>query len=1331
MATTVRNGIKQNSKIKIAGESVYLGKQVDGMFRVYLDEYIPGAGAKEVTLFKETFSTKPPSIKTCGDAPLVIQGLKHRRDTLNKELAADMHNSASSRQKFMHAQELDVLIKEFESVHCTEPIRGATALPIKAPVEIGRTMSEEEIRELARRFAILILHAQKPVAGFEAYTQPAKNVIGRLRDMEKEKEFMDSYKAGGGAIHPILEFIMGLGTEGAEEYKKILTTKAEEDLLQVLIAVIRTEGRDFLTQDQINLFTENLDEKEPAHDKIQDIISRILFAMKKSEEELLAQDKAAAELQQQIVRLREEAEQIRKQLSLGEGAALERDELRLQIVGIEKRLRDADDEVAAAKREKEAVVHQATADNKLKADKIASLDQDIARVGGELKKAEEAKRAAEALTQASRDALGLANQKVAALEPAAARVTELEGQIAAAKQAVAAAEARAVACEGKQAAAAAELEALRAGKGAAELAQAGDAGRLAAATTALAAATAEVAKERAAAAEAQKEITRLSGISAAAQTAYGELSTQKKAVEGRAKATEAELAAQKTLVEKIRGELGLEKVKVVEADKRLMEGRAEAAEAVRKAQAETAALTQEAQKKLEQLKRSLEGQHQAAVQVYEEQIRVAGREYSEKLKAYKGTENEALKQVNQQVAALTSQLAALKAQGATKDAQHAAKLAEKEKEKVAAIQQQQTLLKKWEEESVAEQSRFVDEVVKKAEAEHAAFQAQLKQKTEEIIRIQAGAAAAVAAAEARLAAASVAKEKECADKIQKIKAEEEAKLNQALTAAGAAAAADRSKAVVAARTEEQGKTAAAVAAATLAAEGASAAAIATATKAKEAAVAAAEKTRDDAIRLLKQQHEVDLKAISDGKAAEIEAALKQERAQEASKIEQFAAKVLADSIKPEDIASYADNKPLHNIMQKVDALTKKPSVNTDFCILVYFVSYFMDTMINPRVTDDSRDMSNELFANIESLLTRIEGRGISMSDLLKGIQTPLSLANKLKRDTTHPMAYYIEGDQSAFTALYEEHSKEPLNEIRANLVVSDGNVDRRKNFVLPIDQYTVLVKNVITSTDTMKLQMKVYDGVSLPMLSTQAHAQQTTKIGNELKKEHLFTYDSLFLIYLFAAKRFVVKQDHSACALPVGFDKVMAMPAAARAPVAVRAPVVEAESPELAEMRKLMEIRAARVSCTKLRPVTRSSDLKKGVVLSPSLATYLSETPFCLRDRGEPLTHASTYMYKSIIDQINDAWRVKPVGTKAPPGFIETPAHTLAIAGRINEEGLIDMTGSTFVTEAKQPLFTPGSGKVSTQGAPLQVTTLGGGFRKTTTRKKGHSKKNTTRRSDN
>ena len=1331
MATTVRNGIKQNSKIKIAGESVYLGKQVDGMFRVYLDEYIPGAGAKEVTLFKETFSTKPPSIKTCGDAPLVIQGLKHRRDTLNKELAADMHNSASSRQKFMHAQELDVLIKEFESVHCTEPIRGATALPIKAPVEIGRTMSEEEIRELARRFAILILHAQKPVAGFEAYTQPAKNVIGRLRDMEKEKEFMDSYKAGGGAIHPILEFIMGLGTEGAEEYKKILTTKAEEDLLQVLIAVIRTEGRDFLTQDQINLFTENLDEKEPAHDKIQDIISRILFAMKKSEEELLAQDKAAAELQQQIVRLREEAEQIRKQLSLGEGAALERDELRLQIVGIEKRLRDADDEVAAAKREKEAVVHQATADNKLKADKIASLDQEIARVGGELKKAEEAKRAAEALTQASRDALGLANQKVAALEPAAARVTELEGQIAAAKQAVAAAEARAVACEGKQAAAAAELEALRAGKGAAELAQAGDAGRLAAATTALAAATAEVAKERAAAAEAQKEITRLSGISAAAQTAYGELSTQKQAVEGRAKATEAELAAQKTLVEKIRGELGLEKVKVVEADKRLMEGRAEAAEAVRKAQAETAALTQEAQKKLEQLKRSLEGQHQAAVQVYEEQIRVAGREYSEKLKAYKGTENEALKQVNQQVAALTSQLAALKAQGATKDAQHAAKLAEKEKEKVAAIQQQQTLLKKWEEESVAEQSRFVDEVVKKAEAEHAAFQAQLKQKTEEIIRIQAGAAAAVAAAEARLAAASVAKEKECADKIQKIKAEEEAKLNQALTAAGAAAAADRSKAVVAARTEEQGKTAAAVAAATLAAEGASAAAIATATKAKEAAVAAAEKTRDDAIRLLKQQHEVDLKAISDGKAAEIEAALKQERAQEASKIEQFAAKVLADSIKPEDIASYADNKPLHNIMQKVDALTKKPSVNTDFCILVYFVSYFMDTMINPRVTDDSRDMSNELFANIESLLTRIEGRGISMSDLLKGIQTPLSLANKLKRDTTHPMAYYIEGDQSAFTALYEEHSKEPLNEIRANLVVSDGNVDRRKNFVLPIDQYTVLVKNVITSTDTMKLQMKVYDGVSLPMLSTQAHAQQTTKIGNELKKEHLFTYDSLFLIYLFAAKRFVVKQDHSACALPVGFDKVMAMPAAARAPVAVRAPVVEAESPELAEMRKLMEIRAARVSCTKLRPVTRSSDLKKGVVLSPSLATYLSETPFCLRDRGEPLTHASTYMYKSIIDQINDAWRVKPVGTKAPPGFIETPAHTLAIAGRINEEGLIDMTGSTFVTEAKQPLFTPGSGKVSTQGAPLQVTTLGGGFRKTTTRKKGHSKKNTTRRSDN
>ena len=1320
MATTVRNGIKQNSKIKIAGESVYLGKQVDGMFRVYLDEYIPGAGAKEVTLFKETFSTKPPSIKTCGDAPLVIQGLKHRRDTLNKELAADMHNSASSRQKFMHAQELDVLIKEFESVHCT-PGQAAVALPIKAPVEIGRTMSEEEIRELARRFAILILHAQKPVAGFEAYTQPAKNVIGKLRDMEKEKEFMDSYKAGGGAIHPILEFIMGLGTEGAEEYKKILTTKAEEDLLQVLIAVIRTEGRDFLTQDQINLFTENLDEKEPAHDKIQDIISRILFAMKKSEEELLAQDKAAAELQTQIVRLREEAEQIRKQLSLGEGAALERDELRLQIVGMEKKLRDAGDEVAAAKREKEAVVHQATADNKLKADRIASLDQDIARVGGELKRAEEAKRAAEALTQASRDALGLANQKVAALEPAAARVTELEGQVTAA-------EARAVACEGKQAAAAAELEALRAGKGAAELAQAGDAGKLAAATTALAAATAEVAKERAAAAEAQKEITRLSGISAAAH----ELSIQKQAVEGRAKATEAELAAQKTLVEKIRGELGLEKVKVVEADKRLMEGRAEAAEAVRKAQAETAALKQESEKKLQELKRSLEGEHQAALQACEEQIRLAHREYSEKLKAYKGTENEALKQVNQQVAALTSQLAALKAQGATKDAQHAAKLAEKEKEKVAAIQQQQTLLKKWEEESVAEQSRFVDEVVKKAEAEHAAFQAQLKQKTEEIIRIQAGAAAAVAAAEARLAAASVAKEKECAERVQKIKAEEEAKLNQALAAAGAAAAADRSKAVVAARTEEQGKTAAAVAAATLAAEGASAAAIAIATKAKEAAVAAAEKTRDDAIRLLKQQHEVDLKAISDGKAAEIEAALKQERAQEASKIEQFAAKVLADSIKPEDIASYADNKPLHNIMQKVDALTKKPSVNTDLCILVYFVSYFMDTMINPRVTHDSRDMSDELFANIESLLTRIEGRGISMSNLLKGIQRPLSLANKLKTDTTHPMAYYIEGDQSAFTALYEEHSKEPLNEIRANLVVSDGNVDRRKNFVLPIDQYTVLVKNVVTSTDTMKLQMKVYDGVSLPMLSTQAHAQQTTKIGNELKKEHLFTYDSLFLIYLFAAKRFVVKQDHSACALPLA------------APVAHVAPSPSPDSSQVDEMKRLLE--ASQVA---RRPVLQSvcstyytvkispNQEKEGIRLSNYLANTFSTPPYCLKDKdNKDLSPNSLYNTNDLIDKLNKSWSAIRPKIQTPPGFaidIGTNKLELADNKKISESKIIDLTsvGELHSPTPASRLFTPGSGKVSTQGAPLQVTTLGGGGSKATTRKKGRSKKNSTRRSDN
>ena len=1310
---TVRNGIKQNSKIKIAGESVYLGKQVDGMFRVYLDEYIPGAGAKEVAVFKETFSTKPPSIKTCGDAPLVIQGLKHRRDTLNRELGADIQGTAASRQKFVHAQELDLLIKEFEAVHC-QPGQAATAIPGRAAVEIGQTLSEEEIRELSRKFAILILHAQKPVAGFEAYTQPAKNVIGRLRSMEKEKEFMDNYKAGGGAIHPILEFILGLGTEGAERYKKLLSEKGVADLLQDIIAAIKFE----FSKEQAGHFTENLTEEEPRL-KVQEIISRIIFTMKRGEEELEAQDKAAAGLQEQIVRMREEAEQLRKQLALGEGAALERDDLHGQIAGLEKKLRDSGDEAAAEKREKEAVVHQATADNKLKVDKITGLEQDIARVSGELREAEKAKKAAEALVEASKGALGLANQKVAALEPAAARVVELEREIVETK-------ARAVACEGKQAAAAAELEALRAGKSASDLAVAGDAGKLAAA------ATAEAAAAKSASAELERRLHTLNEELAAEKAETTGLYSQLTSIEGKAKLTEAELAAEKALIEKIRGELGLEKEKVVVAEGHVQAAKAETAAAVQKAQADAAALTREAEKKLAELKGSLEKQHQAAIQVYEEQIRQAGRDYTEKLKAYKGKENEALAAANQRVADLTSQLDALKAQDAAhadqiakQDKAHAAQLAQKERELEEARATQQALIKKCQEESSAQQTILVDEAVAAADKQLGEIERQLAEKIKEVAKIQAAAAAAVAAAEARLTAATIAKGKECDEQLQKIRAEEEAKLNQALASAGAAAAADRSKAVANATTEEQGKTAAAVAAATLAAEGASAAAIAAATKEKEAAIAAAEKARDDAIRLLKQQHEADLKAINDGKTAEIEAALKQERVEQASKIEQFAAKVLAGSISPEDIAGYADNKPLHNIMQKVDALTKKPSVNTDLCILVYFVSYFMDTMVNPRVSDDPRDMSNELFANIESLLTRVEGRGVSMSDLLKGIQTPLSLANKMKRDTTHPMAYYVQGDQRAFTALYEEYSKSPLNEIRANLVVSDGNVDRRKNFVLPIDQYTVLVKNVAGPTDILKLQMKVYDGVSLPMLSTQAQAQQTTKIGDELKKEHLFTYDSLFLIYLFAAKRFILKQDHSACSLPEGFDKLMV--AAPAVSAAAPAPSVSLDSSHLEEMKRLMEARAARGSCDKLRPVIRSGNPKKGIVLSPSLATYLSAAPFCLRDKGEHLTHSSTYMYGSLLTQVNEAWRVKPAGTKPPPGFIETPAKKLEIAGRTDEEGLIDMTGSTFVTEAKQPLFTPGSGKVSKQGAPLQETTLGGSS-KLHTRKKGRGKKNTTKK---
>jgi len=300
---------KYGERITIAGEPVYLDMPTDSAkivkSRIYLKKhYLPENMVDESVkdLFKSFIGMKelPTCTKELSD--ILRSGLNYRLKTIEAEIVVlrkERGDSISLRQRVAHAQELkdllDILAKEVR--RCSDADDYA-----KRASEIVATqmqpLTEDQIRTLVKKFAVLILHAKEPLdADRPKYNAPAVNIIEKLGKVSELtnpeiEAFLQAHTSS-----PLLLHIFQLGQLGAEEYDNVFIKKIYSDLLDEIRASLKGKDK------SLDEYIETLSKENPlkdSHEQIAAILTRAGTIMQNCEQMVQRLNNEAAELQNKI-----------------------------------------------------------------------------------------------------------------------------------------------------------------------------------------------------------------------------------------------------------------------------------------------------------------------------------------------------------------------------------------------------------------------------------------------------------------------------------------------------------------------------------------------------------------------------------------------------------------------------------------------------------------------------------------------------------------------------------------------------------------------------------------------------------------------------------------------------------------------------------------------------------------------------------------------------------------------------------------------------------------------------------------------------------------------
>jgi chromosome segregation ATPase len=575
MATNAVQNNRKKKNLDLGGEQVRLGTpNAKNSSTLYLRTAYGVSEAEEMIFFRY-FSPSSPSYKrtdlTKAEYGVLQKGLTKRIGDLTALLKTEMDargDSVGLRQKLEIVNELKNLRTGVESAMATAstataaPPAATPAAPLAPTQQIASTLTEEKIQELTRKFAILILHSQKPMPGMQAYNAPAKNVISRLQGINEPEllKYVEDYKAAGGILSPIIDNMLGLGVLGAKGVEDMLDERAFEIVLKDILVYV---GVFFETQTLVKDMILNGIQGESAKDKVHSFLHIIFNAYAVAKKELEAHNREAETLQKKVEELSINVQTLTAaiqetapQKAMIDTLTAEKVSLGVQITTLKTNLQDL------TKHEKE-LSDSAMARVTALHEEITSLEKQVATNAAAKQTAEQALTAIQAnLTETSN------NLENARAESAAkdTRLLDLSGAIAGFKKDLAAAVERANGLDSEKAGLLAEIKSLKTSAGTSQSSAAELQGKIAAAESKVETLTTEKGKqnerveqleEKLAAAELQVSALDplLARISSSQAKTEQELSALQNKYETLSSTSKTDLEAERALVVSIRAEL--------------------------------------------------------------------------------------------------------------------------------------------------------------------------------------------------------------------------------------------------------------------------------------------------------------------------------------------------------------------------------------------------------------------------------------------------------------------------------------------------------------------------------------------------------------------------------------------------------------------------------------------------------------------------------------------------------------------------------------------------------------------------------------------------------
>ena len=383
-------------------------------------------------------------------------------------------------------------------------------------------------------------------------------------------------------------------------------------------------------------------------------------------------------------------------------------------------------------------------------------------------------------------------------------------------------------------------------------------------------------------------------------------------------------------------------------------------------------------------------------------------------------------------------------------------------------------------------------------------------------------------------------------------------------------------------------------------------------------------------------------------------------------LKEFATRVLAGQAKWAAYPGADKNAALGQLLAKMDGRM------SDICALVYFVSYFLNKMIRPNlvgIRGNNTTFVQKLVTKIKDIVDGIANTPDRLFELIMTIEPALLLSNKImpRRDETvnDTMNYVI--TQKTDTRIFKDlviASKENIATNIAWQVVRNRKDTEKSMRFIPMEnskQVLFIHRPEVPASDAVqagirKKLLRTYSegGVLSPIPAVDAGALQTVINAAEGSQDFI-TYDVLFLVFLYASKKYIIdNKDSIPCTVPIEIinnsilkDSMVegqAQAAAAQAPAAPAARVAPAAPAAPIAAARVAAAPAAPVpapvkKCTDVifKATNRLSSAATLITLGENHVNYFKAYPFCFKEENsEMLIKGAFYDYKFFQDQLNN-----------------------------------------------------------------------------------------------